>query len=107
MIALHQVPDLCDVAMPGGIFVAAQIDKLHELIKYEDPNRIVVGIAGWKHGQLQDELNSGCWYMLPSDAATVFEDPEWMWDFCIDECGRQQIADLIGNDEFPDDPTCN
>ena len=107
VIALHQLKDLSDVAMPGGIYVSAQIEKLHELIKYEDPYRIVVGIAGWQRGQLQEELSSGCWYVLPSDADMVFEDPEWMWEYCIDECGRQQIVDLIGGDWFPDDPTMN
>ena len=107
VIALHQVPDLCDVAMPGGIFVAAQMEKLNELAKYEDPYRIVVGLAGWKNGQLKSELESGCWYMMPSNADTVFEDPEWLWDFCLDECGRRQIADLIGHHGFPDDPSHN
>lgn len=107
VIALHQVPDLCDVAMPGGIFVAAQIEKLNELARHEDPYRIVVGLAGWKNEQLKSELESGCWYMMQSDADTVFEDPEWMWDFCIDECGRHQIAELIGHNGFPDDPTMN
>jgi len=99
VIALHQLPELCDVAMPGGIFVAAQVEKLHELIQHEDPYRIVVGIAGWQQGQLQQELNAGCWYVLPSDATTVFDEPDWIWESCI--------ANLIGYDEFPDDPTLN
>ena len=93
--------------MPGGIFVAAQVDKLNELAKYEDPYRVVVGLAGWKNEQLKSELESGCWYIMQSDAETVFDDPEWMWECCIDECGRQQIANLIGGYNFPDDPSCN
>ena len=107
VIALHQVPDLCDVAMPGGIFVAAQVEKLNQLAQYEDPYRIVVGLAGWKDGQLKSELESGYWYLMQSDADTVFENPDWMWECCIDECGRQQIAELMGYYGFPDDPSLN
>ncbi len=108
VFAIHQLPSLGDAAMPGGLYVSAQVNKLQQLMsQIEKPYRIVVGIAGWQQGQLLAELESGCWYLLPADAETVFDDPEWMWETCLQECGRQQIADILGYDDFPDDPTNN
>lgn len=108
VFALHQIPDLSDAEMPGGLHVSAEINKLQQLMEqFENPYRIVVGVAGWKQGQLDAELASGNWYVMPMDAETVFDDPQWMWDYCLQECGRQQIADVLGNDLFPDDPSLN
>lgn len=108
VFALHQVPSLSDVEMPGGLHVSAQVEKLQQLMdQYESPYRIYVGVAGWQPGQLDTELDSGFWYTLPLDIATIFDDPEWMWEMCIQEYGRQQIADIIGVDDLPDDPSLN
>ena len=108
VFALHQNQHLSDVEMPGGLYVSAQVEKLQQLIdQYEDPFRIVVGVAGWKPGQLESELDSGLWYPLPLDIDTVFDDPDWMWDVCLHEYGRQQIEDIVGEDQMPDDPAMN
>ena len=108
VFALHQDPSLGDLKMTGGLYVAAQVEKLQQLIHQVDsPYRIFVGIAGWKSGQLESELDSGFWYALPMDVETIFDDPQWMWDYCIQEYGRQKIAEIIGTDEIPDDPSLN
>ena len=42
--------------------------------------RVFAGYAGWAPGQLQSELARGDWYVLPADAATIFEkDPSRIW----------------------------
>lgn len=108
VFALHCLPSLSDVEMPGGLYVAAQVEKMQQLIKqFESPYRIVVGIAGWQPGQLETELNSGFWYTMPMDVETIFDDPLWMWETCIHEYGRQQIADIVDSDIWPDDPSLN
>ena len=108
VFALHQMPDLSDVEMPGGLYVSAQVDKLQQLMmQFEEPYRIVIGVAGWKPGQLDKEVDSGCWYKLPMDLETVFDDPEWMWDSCLQDYGLQQVVDMVGIDLIPDDPDLN
>lgn len=108
VFALHQDPTMYDVEMTGGLYVSAQVDKLQQLTsQFENPYRIVIGIAGWKPGQLSTEVNDGYWYQLPMDIDLIFDDPEWMWDFCLQECGRRQVADIIGNDNIPFDPSLN
>jgi len=108
VIALHQDPTMYDLEMMGGLYVSAKVDKLQQLTnQFDNPYRIIVGIAGWKPGQLSNEVNDGCWYLLPFDVDLVFDDPEWMWDFCMQECGRHQIADIVGHDNIPFDPSLN
>ncbi len=108
VFALHQLPSLSDVEMPGGLHVSAQVENIQQLVEqYESPYRIFVGIAGWQPGQLQDELESGLWYSLPLDVATVFDDPDWMWEMCVQEYGRLQIEEIIGQEIWLDDPSLN
>ena len=108
VFALHQNPALSDVAMPGGLHVSAQIEKLQQLmLQFDDPYRIVVGVSGWKPGQLISEVNSGFWYLMPLDTEAIFDDPQWMWEICLHEYGRQQIADIVGEHNMPDDPDLN
>ncbi len=108
VFALHQIPDLSDVAMPGGLHVSAQVDNLQQLMmQFENPYRIVVGVSGWKPGQLMNEVNAGYWYVMPVDVETIFDDPKWMWEVCLHEYGRQQIADIVGEQHIPEDPDLN
>ena len=108
VFALHQIPSLSDVEMPGGLHVSAQVEKLQQLMmQFENPYRIVVGVSGWKPGQLVSEVNSGYWYVMNADMDTIFDDPKWMWEICLHEFGRQQIADIVGEDQIPDDPDLN
>ena len=37
--------------------------------------RLYVGYAGWKAGQLENEVSRGDWHILPADAETVFNTP--------------------------------
>lgn len=108
VFALHCMPSLSDVEMPGGLYVAAQVEKMQQLIKqFDSPYRIVVGIAGWQPGQLESEFDSGFWYSMPLDIEMVFDDPQWMWETCIHEYGRQKIAEIIGTEHWPEDPSLN
>ena len=108
VFALHQMPDLSDVEMPGGLHVSAQVEKLQQLMmQFENPYRIVVGVSGWKPGQLMTEVDSGYWYVMPADIETIFDDPKWMWEVCLHEYGRQQIADIVGEHNIPYDPDLN
>jgi putative transcriptional regulator len=43
--------------------------------------RFYAGYAGWAPGQLQAEVGRGSWWLLPADAASLFErDPATLWE---------------------------
>ena len=97
--------------MPGGIFVTAQANKFKELVNLKNsPYRIAFGIAGWKPGQLQSEVNHG--FGIAADLAApirFFSDPNNLWDEALVRHGRNILQDLLGktNVQFPDSPLNN
>jgi putative transcriptional regulator len=108
VFAIHESRSLSEMEMPGGIFVSAQVDKLRQLSsQFEHAYRIVLGVAGWQVGQLARELGDGYWYVMPADAEQIFDDPQWMWQRCIEQYGRTLLQDVVGIDGFPDDPSLN
>ncbi|HTQ56115.1 MAG TPA: YqgE/AlgH family protein [Bryobacteraceae bacterium] len=53
-----------------------------------EPERMHVyaGYAGWTQPQLENELDSGAWFIFPGSAASVFDaDPDSLWSRLIRE----------------------
>jgi len=66
--------------------------------------RVFAGYSGWGAGQLQDEIDSGAWFVLAGDPADAFAaDPEQLWPMVL----RRQGGDLALVATFPDDPSWN
>jgi putative transcriptional regulator len=66
--------------------------------------RIFAGYAGWGSGQLEDEIDTGSWFVvdaLPGDAFVA--DPTALWRSVL----RRQSGELAYVSTFPDDPTMN
>ena len=50
--------------------------------------RIFLGYAGWGAGQLEAEIASGAWLVVPFDAGLVFDRPhEELWEEAIRSLG--------------------
>jgi putative transcriptional regulator len=66
--------------------------------------RAYLGYSGWGPGQLESEMKTGSWILLPADPKLVFEkDPASVWRdllLTLDEAYRP-YADM------PFDPSCN
>lgn len=46
--------------------------------------RFYVGHSGWDEGQLDAEIASGAWFVLPADPAVIFDmAPEHMWETLV------------------------
>lgn len=66
--------------------------------------RIFAGYAGWSPGQVEDEVQSGAWYVvdaLPDD--TRSPEPDDLWSAVL----RRQRGPLALVANFPPDPTMN
>jgi putative transcriptional regulator len=66
-----------------GVYFTGDGDWVDERLKRPDPLtgfRVFAGYSGWAPGQLEEEIERGDWYVLPADAATIFEkDPATIW----------------------------
>jgi putative transcriptional regulator len=66
--------------------------------------RVFAGYAGWKSGQLRDEIAEGAWFVLPGEPADAFvAEPERLWQAVL----RRQGGDLALVATFPDEPVWN
>ena len=70
----------------------------------EECFRAYLGYSGWGAGQLEGEMKSGSWILVPADPQWVFEkDPSSIWHdllLTLDETYRPYA-------EMPFDPSCN
>jgi putative transcriptional regulator len=69
--------------IPGGPLGLATLD-LHRQPSDMTPSvnavRLFSGYAGWTSGQLEEELRSGSWLVLPATADDAFtDDPDGLW----------------------------
>lgn len=66
--------------------------------------RIFAGYAGWGARQLEDEIDEGCWYVVPGEVVDVFRyDPAELWRDVL----RRQPGDLAWHSTRPSDPELN
>ena len=69
-----------------------------------DVVRLYTGYSGWAPGQLDAELTSGAWHLLPALPDDVFtSDPEHLWRRVM----RRQGGRLAAQGLYPDDLSVN
>ena len=88
------------------VYFTGDIDLLEELLQRRQPTeglKVFAGYSGWGPGQLQHEIGRGDWYILPADAATIFqEDASQIWPELIKRAGVRKTRyaqDLLTADE--------
>lgn len=59
------------------IALSAQTEIVEDIARGQGPRRLnfCLGYAGWRKGQLEDELHSNAWLVVPADNALLFELP--------------------------------
>ena len=75
--------------------------------KLDDSLRLFLGHAGWKSGQLEDELAEGDWHLLSVQPELLLQEGSQMWVAAIREVGRAFYQDVLGISGVPDDPQAN
>jgi len=66
--------------------------------------RAYLGYSGWGPGQLESEMKTGSWIMLPADPTLVFEkDPARVWGEILLSLGDPYRLYV----DMPFDPSCN
>jgi putative transcriptional regulator len=90
---IHGAIGLVDLEAPPEL-LAAELGSL----------RIFAGYAGWRPGQLEDELAEGAWYVVESEPGDVSApDPQRLWRSVL----RRQRSELAMVATYPDDPSLN
>ena len=83
-------------------FVTATIDTLQDIADGKGPRdyTFVLGYAGWKPGQIEDELKGNAWLTMPATSELVFRIPDKIkWDVALRSMGVNPglISDVVGH----------
>ena len=90
---VHGAIGLVDLEAPPEL-LAAELGSL----------RIFAGYAGWRPGQLEEELVEGAWYVVESEPGDISSpDPARLWRSVL----RRQRNELAMVATYPDDPSLN
>jgi putative transcriptional regulator len=92
----------------GSIFMVQEPEQLKSIVASADGSvRVFLGHAGWKSGQLEEELAAGVWHLLTIQPDLFFSDGPQMWIEAIREVGCQFYRDVLKVPGFPADATMN
>ena len=107
VVAIHQNSQYAEAETGAGIYVAAQKQHLEDLVRRRPgPYRLIVGHLGWEFEQLQTEIESGIWHVLPATTDAVFSSATEMWPRLIRRATSSSMArwleipDLVGAGEL-------
>jgi len=108
LLILHRVSGNIPEAQPifDGVCLGGDLVALEQFSTQDDGDlvRIFMGYAGWAAGQLQAELMTGSWLVLPADLKLVFaRDPAQVWPFILRSLGGM----LSFYATMPPDPSLN
>ncbi len=103
IIAIHNRPDLAEYTSVDGVYVAAQLENLQQLVQTDNEAevRIIVGQAAWQPGELDNELQQGKWLPLPISPQLVFSSEDEMWSRAMRQIGNHFVASITGSTGQP------
>jgi putative transcriptional regulator len=65
----------------GDVFVTGAAESLDRLIESPGETRFFAGFVGWMPGELEQELEDGCWFTAAPEPAQLFRrDTATMWE---------------------------
>jgi putative transcriptional regulator len=70
------------VALLDDMFLAMDVDVVDRIIEQNAAQaRFIAGLVAWQPGELQQEVQSGFWYVLEPDADLVFrKTTDGLWE---------------------------
>ncbi len=97
VVAMHQRKDLAEYTSAEGVYFAAHVDTLKQLVRDSNtPCRIFIGQAVWAQGQLEQQFTQGCWLPLEVNSRVAFETPDRMWVAALRQAGNCLVQAMLG-----------
>ncbi len=109
MLAIHAEHDCGEVELSPGVFMTSRQDQILMLLnENRSPLKVFVGYAGWGGGQLEGEIDTGSWLILPASSENVFEvDEGEIWDVLVTRAQSLRTKKILRVKNFGDDPSLN
>ena len=105
LMVVHTHNNRSDIEIQPGVHFSTERESLEWLLRYnEAPIRFFVGYSGWTAGQIESEIETGSWLIVPAAEEQIFKGGDDLWSKLL------TIATLgkwIDPSRIPDDPTLN
>jgi putative transcriptional regulator len=108
ILAIHSDSSLAEGGNNQGVYLSAQVDTLKKLaVMTPDHLRWFIGHVNWDAGQLEGQILSGSWHVVPAFSELVFANESGMWKQAIEWVGRSVLSEMTGVQQFPASPSLN
>lgn len=108
LMILHDTAALAQFHVCSDVYFTVDHEHAEKVVQDRSlPARLFVGHSGWGAGQLESELGSGSWLVLPATRARVFDDAAGAWELLKQECDRRQLLDTLDPRLVPPDASMN
>lgn len=96
LMSVHNSESLGNVEFAPGLFLSSDQDQLLQLFECEFVQlKLFDGFSGWSSGQLEEEIDQGCWIVTDISPEDVFsEDPE-LWERLIKQVGDDILSEGV------------
>ena len=103
-MALHAHANAGEVEVIPGIYFSQRSEGLEQLLTRTDATaKFFVGYAGWSPGQLEKEMKTGSWLLMPATEELVFNSSS-LWSRLVTQV---TLGGTIDPRLIPDDPSVN
>ncbi len=108
VVAIHDNPALSEYSPADGIHFTASIDSLRKMPLHPNMNaKLIVGQTNWGNGELDAQLQHGCWLPLPITPSLVLASSENLWEKAMRQVGNQFVATITGVSNLPPNSLAN
>ncbi len=109
LMAIHPFAEASQVEVLPGLHFATETEHIKWLIQQGEEKRMrfFVGYSGWQAGQLENEIDSGSWLIMPATIDRIFASEQTMWRQTKREVELAAIADKANPGILPSNPGLN
>lgn len=99
VLAVHDVPEFAEGGNQLGVYLSAQVDHLKMLAESNTRQlKLCAGSLVWGPTELDQQVVSGNWHVLPAVPEFVFDDESRMWSNAMRSIANQIYAEATGLD---------
>jgi putative transcriptional regulator len=108
LMVVHTDDGAADLTVMPGVHFSTNKDAIERLVEAaSSPTTFFIGYAGWRPGQLENELEQASWLTATAKPEHIFDPPDELWHALHRVASKAATASWIPPEIMPDDPSLN